>query len=154
MSWDPINDRPVDSGGAEEGGHRFFRPWMLWDRCFALAPDASKKVALGLWEHQIANHDTGAFHRRAAYFKHLTGEGTDSPRDAGFYIRTWAAAYAHTKDEQFLRTIEVLLSRYEKKRHPVTGIVEDASRTAVSRMETTLSFVIDCDGAAHHVPGP
>lgn len=152
MSWDPINDRPM--GGQEEGGHRFFRPWMLWDRCFALAPDASKKVALGLWEHQIANHDTGAFHRRAAYFKHLTMEGVDSPRDAGFYIRTWAAAYAHTKDEQFLRPIDVLLSRYEKNRHPVTGLIENFSNSTNSRMETTLSLAIDCDGAAHLVPGP
>ena len=154
MSWDPINDRPVDSGGADEGGHRFFRPWMLWDRCFALAPDASRKFALGLWEHQIANHDTGAFHRRAAYFKHLTMEGMDSPRDAGFFIRTWAAAYAHTKDEQFLRSIDVLLSRYEKKRHPITGLIEDFSSSTNSRMETTLSLAIDCDGAAHHVPEP
>lgn len=154
MSWDPINNRPVDASGAEEGGHRFFRPWMLWDRCFMLAPDASRKVALGLWEHQIANHETGAFHRRAAYFRHLTMEGTDSPRDAGFYIRTWAAAYAHTKDEQFLRPIDVLLGRYEKNRHTGTGLIAEFSSSTNSRMETALSLAIDCDGAAHLVPGP
>src|SRR6266540_3784048 len=154
MSWDPINDQPVDASGAEEGGHRFFRPWLLWDRCFALAPDASRKFALGLWEHQIANHNTGAFHRRAAYFKHLTMEGVDSPRDAGFYIRTWAAAYAHTKDEQFLRPIDVMLSRYEKMRRFTTGLIQDFSNSTNSRLETTLSLAIDCDGAAHHVSGP
>jgi hypothetical protein len=117
LSWDVMNDQPVAGDGAKEGGHRFSRPWMLWDRCFAVAPDASKQFARALQNVRI-----------------------DSPRDAGFYIRAWAAAYAHTKDEQFLGLIEVLLKRFEQ------------GRETNSRTDWTLSMAIDCDGAAHHVP--
>ena len=72
--------------------HEFARPWVLWDRCFELAPEASRKFALGLWEHQIANHQTGGFDRHAPYFEHGPVDGKDFPRHAGFYIGTWCYA--------------------------------------------------------------
>jgi hypothetical protein len=152
MAWDVMKDRPMAGNGAEAGTHEFFRPWMLWDRCFELAPEASKRFALGLWEHQIANHETGAFNRHAGFFQHQAADAMDFPRHAGFYIRTWAVAYAHTKDERFLRAIEILLGRYEKKRHPNTGLIESYSGQTNAWMLSTLSLAIDCDGAAHHVP--
>src|ERR1043166_2359174 len=65
-----------------------------------------------------------------------------SPRQDGFYIRTWATAYVRTKDEQFLRAIETLLQRFENKRHPGAPVA------------SMLSLAIDCDGASHHVPEP
>ncbi len=61
-------------------------PGSLWDRCFELAPEESKRFALGLWEHQIANHQTGGFDRHAPYFEHGPVDGKDFPRHAGFYI--------------------------------------------------------------------
>jgi hypothetical protein len=154
MSWDVINDQPVDGSGATEGSHQFARPWMLWDRCFALAPESSRQFALGLWEHQIANHETGGFNARAGYFEHQAYEALDFQNHAGFYIRTWAAAYAHTKSEQFLRPINVLLTRFEKKRHPLTGLIEIFSNQANARVDWALSFAIDCEGAAHHIAEP
>lgn len=89
----------------------FSRPWLLWDRCFELAPAESKRFALDLTKRTPA-----------------------SERQAGFYIRTWAVAYAHTRDEQFLNAIASTLERFESK--------------------GALSLAIDCDGAAHRVPEP
>src|ERR1041384_6385723 len=66
----------------------------------------------------------------------------DSPRQDGFYIRTWATAYARTRDERFLKAIETLLQRLENKPHPGASVA------------SLLSLAIDCDGAAHHVPEP
>ena len=36
--------------------HEFACPWVLWERSFELAPEACRKFALALWEHQIADH--------------------------------------------------------------------------------------------------
>jgi hypothetical protein len=78
----------------------------------------------------------------------------DFPRHAGFFIRTWADAYAHTQDPLFLTAIETLVGRYEKNRHPDTGMF--ASRTGKTDYGIThsLSIAIDCAGAAHRVPEP
>ncbi len=154
MSWNPATDAAISADGSEEGTHEFFRPWMLWDRCFTIAPEASKQFALALWEHQIANHATGAFNRHAGFFKHAVQEGMDFPRHAGFYIRTWAMAYAKTKDERFLHAIDVLLTRFERKRHPKTGLIEAYPGNNNSWLASALSLAIDCDGASHYLPQP
>jgi len=152
MSWDVVEDKPIFADDSPAGVHTFFRPWLLWDRCFDLAPDASKQFALGLWEHQIANHATGAFDREAGYAKHAVKEGNGAPRDAGFYLRTWSVAYAQTKDAQFLHAIEVLLARLQNASESPTVPGEgDRSHRAIA---STLSLAIDCDGAAHRVPQP
>lgn len=148
MSWNTMTDSPIHDT------HEFARPWLLWDKCFELAPEASKKFALGLWEHQIANHDTGAFDRHAPYSKHGPTDGSDFPRHAGFYIRTWAVAYAHTKDDTFLKAIEALLGRYEKKRNPQNGFFEDRNGRNTVAPSSNLSLAIDCDGAARRISEP
>lgn len=119
LSWNVIEDKTI-SGGVDLV-HEFARPWMLWDRSYALAPEPSKKFALGLWEHQIADHETGGFDRHAPYDKHSPRDGKDFPRHAGFYIQTWGYAYKHTKDEVFLKAIEVLIARFEKKGRKADG---------------------------------
>jgi hypothetical protein len=65
------------------------RPWMLWNRCFEIAPDASSRFALAVAENKTTNHP-------------------------GFYLRTFGAAYAHTTNEVFLRAIETLLKPCER----------------------------------------
>ncbi|MDP6722956.1 MAG: FG-GAP-like repeat-containing protein [Pirellulaceae bacterium] len=140
LSWDVILDQPISSG--TDYTHEFARPWVLWDRSFALAPKASKKFAIGLWNHQIADHQTGAFDRHAPYDKHGPRDGRDFPRHAGFYIHTWAHAYKHTGDEIFLRAIEVVLSRFERKRKGTGGV-----------MQATIS-PLDIETAASMVPNP
>ena len=151
LSWNVLTDEPNWKG--DDALHEFFRPWMLWDRCFDVAPNASRRFALGLWEHQIANHATGAFYRHAGFAKHAPHDGMDFPRHAGFYIRTWAVAYSRTKDEQFLKAIEVLLTRFEKKRHPKTGLIEAHTGNTNAWVDSALSLAIDCGGAAHLLPG-
>src|SRR5215212_5036249 len=119
LSWDCVADKPISGG--EEAMHEFARPWVLWDRCYELAPDQSKRFGLGLWNHQIANHKTGGFDRHAPYFEHGPVDGKDFPRHAGFYILTWAHAYKHTQDQTFLTAIQTLLARFERKRTQKDG---------------------------------
>jgi hypothetical protein len=120
MSWDVMIDQPVSSGTSLM--HEFARPWVLWHETFGLAPEAATRFALGLWKHQIANHHTGAFDRHASYDRHGPRDGRDFPRHAGFYIHTWAHAFSHTQDETFLRAIEILLTRFERKRKGKDGV--------------------------------
>jgi len=114
LLWHVLQDEFVVISTAGD----FSRPWLLWDRCFALAPEASQRFAL------------------------LTTNATDSPRKDGYCIRSWAAAFTHTRDDQFLRRIDALVRRYE-----------DPSRSN-DRLSALLSLAIDCEGAAQRVPEP
>jgi hypothetical protein len=140
LSWDVMYDVPISGG--DEMMHEFARPWALWDRCFALAPEASRAFALGLWEHQIANHETGAFDRHAPYAEHGPRDGRDFPRHGAFYIGTWCFAWKHTGNAVFLEAIEAVLARFERK-----GLQPDGTRVA------TLG-PLDLDLAASMVPDP
>ncbi|MBN1441999.1 MAG: hypothetical protein JXA90_04780 [Planctomycetes bacterium] len=137
LAWDVVLDRPVSSG--TELIHEFARPWVMWDRCFQLAPAACRAFALGLWHHQIADRETGAFDRHAPYDRHGPRDGKDFPRHAGFYIQTWAQAYRHTRDETFLRAIETLVGRLEAKRAADGG--EAHSTTGPLDVETAADLV-------------
>ncbi len=156
VSWNVMTDQPSPGRGdnASLAVHEFARPWMLWDRSFELAPEASHRFALGLWEHQIADHKTGAFDRHAGFREHLPADGKDFPRHAGFYIRTWAVAYSRTKDATMLTAVETLLKRFEEKRHPGTGLIEHESGQPIAVPASSLSLAIDCDAAARFVPEP
>jgi len=140
LSWDVVHDVPISGG--DEMMHEFARPWTLWDRCFALAPEASARFALGLWEHQIADHKTGGFDRHAPYFEHGPADGKDFARHAGFYIGTWCYAWKHATNEVFLRAIETLLTRFERKR-----VQKDGSLAA------TIG-PLECELSATTVPDP
>jgi len=140
LSWDVILDVPISGG--DEMMHEFARPWVLWDRCFALAPEASRRFALGLWEHQVANQKTGGFDRHAPYAEHGPVDGKDFARHAGFYIGTWCYAWKYTTNDVFLRAIETLLARFERKR-----VQKDGSLAA------TIG-PLDCERAATMVPDP
>src|SRR5206468_2041026 len=119
LSWDVVWDVPISGG--EEMMHEFARPWALWDQCYRLAAEPSVRFALGLWEHQIANHQTGGFDRHAPYFEHGPVDGKDFPRHAGFYMLTWGHAYKQSHDQTFLTAIETLLARFERKRTAKDG---------------------------------
>lgn len=84
MYWNTQLDEPHPK--QPDAVHEFARPWVLWDRCHELAPDACEKFARGLWEHQIANQTSGAFDRHAGFWSHGPADNMDYPRHAGFYI--------------------------------------------------------------------
>jgi len=140
LSWDVMRDIPISSG--TDYNHEFARPWVLWDRSFELVPEASKRFALGLWNHQIANKKTGGFDRHAPYDRHGPVDGKDFARHGGFYIHTWAHAYKHTKDKAFLSAIEAVLARFERKRVDKEG-----------KMHATIG-PLDVETAASMVPEP
>jgi len=150
LSWDVIDDEVACH--AEESLHEFSRPWMLWETCFRLAPDESKRFALGLWNHHVADQKTGELSPRADFERNGSRQATDCPRQAGFFIRTWAEAFAHTEDETFLTAIDAVLTGYEKKQRCPA---QPAGRSSGSPNTCdALSMAIDCDGAARKVPEP
>jgi|GEM_PF-366265 len=132
--------------------HEFFGPWTLWDRSFDLAPLACERFARGLWNHQIADY-SGDFSRHAGYIRHRTDKGANFPRHGGFYIATWANAYARTPDEVFLIAIETVLDYFESTRNPKTGIIPCCScQPSVAWPPSNLSLAIDLWDSAKLVP--
>jgi hypothetical protein len=81
------------------------RPWLLWDRCFAIAPKASEAAARALMDEAPRN----------------------SVRRAGFDIRAWAVAYDHTKDEAFLSAIKRTMAPFFRERDLSLAIDCDAA---------------------------
>ena len=102
------------------------QPWMLWDRCFEIAPEAALRLAVRLTNERLDSKDVEVFYRQA-----------------GFYLRAWAQAYAHTREESFLKASEALFDQTEK--------VRQLGKNAA--FASTLSLSIDCDAASRLVPG-
>jgi hypothetical protein len=150
MCWDAMADEAASS--LEERTHEFSRPWMLWERCFELAPDETRRFALGLWKGHVMDEETGEFSAGADFDGASPRPAIESFRQAGFFIRCWAEAYAYTRDETFLRATDALVARYEKRRDPETGRFEFGSGPL--GVCSALSMAIDCDGAARKVPEP
>lgn len=149
MGWDFNLESPISNT------HEFFRPWILWEACYRLTPEAGLKFAHGLWDHQIGNKKDGNFSRHAAWSKHGTQPNHDFPRHAGFYIATWARAYKQTQDPVFLKAIETLVARYDKKRSPESGGIpsDDSARGRLIMWPiSNLSLAIDLTAAAQDLP--
>jgi hypothetical protein len=137
--------------------HEYGRDWVLWERCYDLAPEACLRFAHGVWNHQIADQETGNFSRHARWSYHGVYANSDYPRHAGFFIRTWADLYGESGDERLLHPIDVLLSRYERKREEDNGMLrfddtEGGRRWAMTSLN--LSLAVDCWAAAQKVPEP
>ena len=157
--------------------HEFYRPWVLWERSFELAPKACETFAKGLWDHQVYNH-SGDFNRHAKWSEHGPGRRCNISRHAGFYIATWGYAYKETKNPVFLKAIERVLIFKEASRHPVTNFLpSDRNANSVnqwlsdiigeevklshdprigglhSHVAGTLSLAIDLHDAAKYIDG-
>jgi hypothetical protein len=127
--WDTMSDQPVV---AAKESSLFFRPWMLAERTFGLAPGPSRTWALRLRDEPMP-------------------PTPQRPRHLGCSLRSWAAAYHSTKDAQFLKAIEAALP-------PTTGRGEGPQGAKVPPSDmafiAALSLAIDYDGSALLLPEP
>jgi len=121
-AWDVATDKLISAD--KQVSPDATRPWMLWDRCFEIAPNESKRLVQGLIAASAAD--------------------TATPRRTGATIRALAVAYQHTGDQSLLKAIEAALGRLEKER--AAGKSDPASEAA------WLSAAIDCDGVASRLP--
>lgn len=164
MGWDFNTETLITwKKGSHHGGkmqeyntHEFARPWVLWKRSFELAPEACTRFALGLWEHQIADHNTGNFSRHANYEIHQTFKDSEYPRHGGFYIATWAEAYERTRAPVFAKAIDTLVRYFDGRRSPQSGAIpaESAPRSKGKVLWSTsnLSLAIDLWESAQKMP--
>jgi hypothetical protein len=148
--WDFLTEKPIDKPAGDT--HEFYRPWLLWDRSWQLAPEACRRFARGLWEHQVGDQRSGDFSRHAAISSH--GPGTDAPyaRHGGFYFETWATAYEKTGDEVFVRAIETVLDGLERARLDEGGYLVAGSKSRGSRRAYDLSLAVSLGNSAGKVP--
>ncbi len=135
VGWDVIKDSPVPHD-ARSLQPEFLRPWMLWDRCFEVAPAASRRLAFDL----LAASGFRGGSRRSP---------NESLRNAGVFIRSCAVAYARTKDERFLKAVETAALYFADMLEPQSAVGSPGFPST-----SLLSLAIDCDGAAHRVPDP
>jgi len=160
LSWDIVDNTWRCTHNKKYGSHEMCGPWELSDRCYRLAPESFVRFGRGLWEHQIGDRETGNFSRHAGYAEHRPSDDEDYQRHAGYFIQTWADLFALTKDPSWLKSIEVLLARYERKRNPQTGIVPGGASIAstpdfdFSATFSSLSLAVSCEASAAKVPAP
>lgn len=111
-----------DARGGNDRFHEIGGAWPFWDRCYQLASEACWRFALGQWDHQIGDKESGDFSRHARWSQHGPGRGTDFPRYAGQMIACWADAYRRKENVDRPRRAEL-----------VTAIT-----TVVQRMEANM----------------
>ncbi|SHN33337.1 pectate lyase [Cyclobacterium lianum] len=99
--------------------HEINGEWPFWEQCYRLAPEASWRFALGLWDNQIDSKETGDYSRHARWSRRETYQGFEFPRYAGQMISTWADAYVRKENEDNARREDLI----------------DAMTTVVRRME-------------------
>ncbi|MBM4039021.1 MAG: hypothetical protein FJ290_10965, partial [Planctomycetes bacterium] len=147
--WDFLAEERLAT--SQGNTHEFYRPWVLWTRCWELAPEPCRRFALGLWEHQIGDQKAGDYSRHAAIDRH--GPGTDAPyaRHGGFYIETWAVAYAMTKDAVFLKAIETVAGALEAARRG-QGMLVSGSKKSGGRTFSDVSLAVSLWNAADSLP--
>jgi hypothetical protein len=145
IGWDFYKERMTGSH------HEFYRPWVLWEKTYQLAPEAAARFAKGVWEHQIYDHKTGEFSRHADWHKHGPGDENEYPRHGGFYIATWAAAYQHTEDPDFAEAVETLVDMYNRISSEKSGAIPCCTRPELIHImwpESNLNLAIDLTSSA------
>jgi hypothetical protein len=133
-SWEVLSDRLGNFGG-DELATKQARPWLLWSRCFHVAPQASSNLVIA--EMNLPQNP----------------RSVRSPRQVGFWLRTWAESFAATGATPFLRKMTELIDSAELSEGTATagGTSKDPPAFETAGL---LSLAIDCAGAAHHVPEP
>ena len=157
MYWDVHRDQPIyantgrPNGGY--GGHEYNYVWPYWDQ----NPDALKRFAHGLWDHQITDRKTGRFSRHAAYHKHGPGrEWFEFPRMGSCMIDIWARQFGRGGDAEMKQAIRTLLKFYRALRDPKTGAMawcsaKGADRREVANVSMNLAMATTLQDAAAFV---
>jgi hypothetical protein len=115
LYWDFEKEAP----GRDNGPHEVCGEWPFWNRCYEMAPEACWRFAMGQWDHQIADKQSGDFSRHARWSSHGPGRGCDFPRYAGQMIACWADAYSrqenatHARRAELAEAITVVVGRME-----------------------------------------
>lgn len=153
--WDFRTDAMVNRDAGRI--HEFFRPWILWERSFELAPSACRRFAQGLWDHQIADHESGNFSRHARIDRHVPERNSEYPRHGGFFIATWAHAYEATQASEFPEAVRTLVDYFDGRRSPATDALpaESAPRSEGNLVwpHSNLGLAIDLHRHANMLPG-
>lgn len=148
--WDLREEKQLEKQAGDL--HEFYRPWVLWERSWTLAGDPCRRFALGLWEHQIGDHETGDFSRHARITSHSPGTTAPYARHGGFYIETWGIAYEQTKDEVFLEAIRSVLEGLERARLHEGGYLTGGSKKKGGRRAYDISLAVSLGNTASRVP--
>jgi len=161
MGWDLVQDTWTVGGIRQDGKfhrsdtHEFYGPWLHWDTTWRVAPEASRRFADGLWNHQIYDHESCAFSRHARYSKHGPDQGYEFARQMGFYLDTWSAAYALGQDELALEAVRRLTRAAAGWRSPASGLLPfEGKSPQVAFVLHNLSFIVDGWRAAQRLPEP
>lgn len=118
LYWDFENE--ACGYGKENQDYHESSVWPFWDRSYQLAPEACWKFAIGEWDHQIADKQTGHFSRHARWSEHGPFSGFEFPRYAGQMIERWVIAYNREENseqprrEELLEAIKIVYSRMEE----------------------------------------
>jgi len=148
--WDLLNDAPIPSHR-----HEFYRPWVLWERCWSLSPEACERFARGLWDHQIGDKATGLYSRHGDISgKNPIPADAPYPRHGGFYIETWAFAYQRTQDKVFLKAIETVVDLQERMRLSGGMVAGGNLKSPGTRKAQDVGFAVSLWAAAASLPEP
>jgi hypothetical protein len=93
-SWDVMRDKLAVSRKSLffKPSASWYRPWMLWEQCFTVAPEGAARIVTALANSAEVAQTFGA-------------------RERGFYLRTLAVAYSRTTNHQFLRSLEAFIDQ-------------------------------------------
>lgn len=110
LYWNCIEERlgDLDPNKTHEPKEKF----VFFDLLHDVDPERTLKYAHGLWNHQIADQQTGNFSRHAKYDRHAPRRDYDFAKEGGYFIDTWSRAYAATQDKEFATAVRVLTQRY------------------------------------------
>ncbi len=154
FNWSSTEQLGPDDPGNHpaDGLHEYFENWTMWDKALSLNPSATRDFALGLWNNQIHNQQTGTFSRHAAYDERWTDSGHEYPRHGGYYIETWARAYASTTDATFraemIDAMNSIVDGFEARRDPVTGRIPAGESNDAYWGSSNLELAIQAHTAA------
>ncbi|MBI5397628.1 MAG: hypothetical protein HZA91_20210 [Verrucomicrobia bacterium] len=112
LYWDAREDKVSSISPEHKLIHETKRSFPYWDLLWARNPEAAKRFALGLWEHQIHNQKTGDFSRHAYWDRHGPGAKYSFPKEGSYMLDVWSRAYTDTSDPVYLKAIDVLSRRY------------------------------------------